>query len=312
MTTTDQEKSRWLVPEPSAVVEATMLDGTVILLRRHGNPDGIRIVLSHANGFASDAYYPFWSLLEDRFDLILYDFRNHGWNATSSLEAHSIPTFINDNESIAETINACFGSKPRVGVFHSLSGQTAAFEATQVQDAYAALVLFDPFFCPPGCDPQHRTRLEQTMGAMEESARKRRNAFESIPAYVERLSRSPAFEKVRPGVADLIAEATLRPSRDGSAFELCCPPEYEAKIYEQGFQYATSVDIDLLSIPVKVVGSDPVEPHSFLPTVAMDEIIKLNYDFIPETTHFLQLEEPEECVAAMLDFIERKVPNAAR
>ena len=54
---------------------------------------------------------------------------------------------------------------------------------------------------------------------------------------------------------------------------------------------------------MKVIGSDPVAPHSFLPTVAMDEIVALNYDFIPETTHFLQLEQPEQCVAAMLEFI---------
>ena len=35
----------------------------------------------------------------------------------------------------------------------------------------------------------------------------------------------------------------------------------------------------------------------------MDEIVALNYDFVPETTHFLQLEEPEQCVGAMLDFV---------
>ena len=35
----------------------------------------------------------------------------------------------------------------------------------------------------------------------------------------------------------------------------------------------------------------------------MNEIMALNYDFIPETTHFLQLEEPEQCVAALLQFI---------
>ena len=35
----------------------------------------------------------------------------------------------------------------------------------------------------------------------------------------------------------------------------------------------------------------------------MDEIIVLNYDFVPDTTHFLQLEEPELCVDAMLDFV---------
>ena len=40
------------------------------MFRRHGNPVGARLVLSHANGLAADAYYPFWSLLCDRFDPI--------------------------------------------------------------------------------------------------------------------------------------------------------------------------------------------------------------------------------------------------
>ena len=310
MPISDHVERRWTVPEPIAVGEATMDDGTTILLRRHGNSDGIRIVLSHANGFASDAYYPFWTLLEDQFDLILYDFRNHGWNETGSLDAHSIQTFVRDNERIAQSIDAQFGRKPRVGVFHSLSGQTAAFEATQVQDAYAALVLFDPFFCPPGCDPRHRYRLERTMGSMADAARRRTTTFESTSAYAERMSRSPMFERIRPGVADLIAETTLRLATDRSTFELRCPREFEAKIYEQGFQYAASVDIDALSCPVKVIGSDPAEPHSFLPTVAINEIMSLNYDFIPETTHFLQLENPEECVVTMLEFIEQIQPIA--
>lgn len=310
MTNREKAEPLWRVPEPLEVVEATMADGSVIFIRRHGDPDGVRLVLSHANGFASDAYYPFWSLLEDRFDLILYDFRNHGWNTRSSLEAHSIPTFVSDNERIAETIKTHFGEKPCIGVFHSLSGQTAAFEATQVRDAYAALVLFDPFFCPPGCDPRHKARLERTMVGMAEASRKRRTDFESTIAYAERMRGSPAFERLRPGVVDLIAEATLRQVDDGLAFKLRCPREYEAKIYEQGRHYANSVEIDALTCPVKVIGSDPAEPHSFLPTVAMDEILQLNYDFIPETTHFLQLEEPNECVSTMLAFIDQVLPEA--
>lgn len=310
MTVSKKTEPRWSVPQPLAVEEAEMEDGASIFLRRHGNHEGIRIVLSHANGFAADAYYPFWSLLEDRYDLILYDFRNHGWNPTGSLDAHSIPTFVRDNERIARAIEAHFGAKPRVGVFHSLSGQTAAVEATLQTGSYEALVLFDPFFCPNGCDPMHRDRLERTMSGMAESAQRRRTTFESTTAYAERMRRSPAFERLQPGVVDLIARTTLRPAPDGSTFELRCPREYEAKIYEQGFQYASSVDINALTCPVKVIGSDPIEPHSFLPTVAMDEIIELNYDFVPETTHFLQLEEPEECVATMLDFIEQAIPSA--
>ena len=206
MTVSNNVEPLWSVPEPLAVNEATLDDGTVIMLRRHGNPDGTRIVLSHANGFATDAYYPFWSLLQDQFDLILYDFRNHGWNKTSSLEAHSIPTFVKDNGEIARAIEASFGVKPRIGVFHSLSGQTAAVEACQTHGAYAALVLFDPFFCPPGCDPRHKDRLERTMSGMAEAALRRRSTFESTIGYAERLRQNPAFKRLRPGVAELIAK----------------------------------------------------------------------------------------------------------
>ena len=48
------------VPEPDEILPLSMEDGAEIIVRRHGNPDGKRIILSHGNGFASDAYFPFW------------------------------------------------------------------------------------------------------------------------------------------------------------------------------------------------------------------------------------------------------------
>ncbi|MCY4629986.1 MAG: hypothetical protein OXE75_03735, partial [bacterium] len=62
---TDDSSTRWAIPEPLETIDARMADGTVITLRRHGNPDGRRLVLSHGNGLAIDLYYPFWSLLAD-------------------------------------------------------------------------------------------------------------------------------------------------------------------------------------------------------------------------------------------------------
>ena len=32
----------------------------------------------------------------------------------------------------------------------------------------------------------------------------------------------------------------------------------------------------------------------------------MDYDFIPEATHFLQLEKPAECVAVTREFLERR------
>ncbi|MYF86845.1 MAG: hypothetical protein F4178_10770, partial [Rhodospirillaceae bacterium] len=67
----------WTVPEPHSVCEVAIDERTVIIVRRHGNPDaGVRLVLSHGNGLAVDLYYPFWSLLADEFDLMVYDIRN--------------------------------------------------------------------------------------------------------------------------------------------------------------------------------------------------------------------------------------------
>ena len=95
-----QESSHWRLPEPLAVCEAHGSDGATIILRRHGNPEGPRLVLSHANGLAADSYFPFWSLLCDRFDLVLYDFRNHGGNPVGDLRTHNIPSFVRDNSYV--------------------------------------------------------------------------------------------------------------------------------------------------------------------------------------------------------------------
>ena len=71
---------RWNVPTPLETVRVQMADGAPITLRRHGNPSGPRMVFSHGNALAADLYYPFWSLLMDCFDIMLYDVRSHGWN----------------------------------------------------------------------------------------------------------------------------------------------------------------------------------------------------------------------------------------
>ena len=121
----------WRVPEPPAVHEVRLGGGAVTALRRHGNPSGPRIVLSHGNSLAIDLYYPFWSRLAADFDLVLYDLRNHGWNAVGPLRSHNVPTLIDDHLRIQEAIATEFGRKPQAGVFHSLSGLVSLLSPTR-------------------------------------------------------------------------------------------------------------------------------------------------------------------------------------
>ena len=98
------------IPDPLESAQIRMADGAPITLRRHGNPSGARIVFSHGNGLAADLYYPFWSLLTDRFEIILYNYRSHGWNPVWNRQTHTFPTMVGDSQRIVRAIDDHFGA----------------------------------------------------------------------------------------------------------------------------------------------------------------------------------------------------------
>ncbi len=290
----------WDVPEPRSVREVRMEDGTVISLRRHGNPTGPRLVLSHGNGLAIDLYFPFWSLLLDEFDLVVFDLRNHGWNALTATRNHNIITFTQDQGIILEAIDRHFGAKPKVGVFHSVSA-LATLLSTSARDGFAGLVLFDPPICSRG---RSYVEFEEAAQRMAAFARRRASRFPTRRHLVELLPYSPTFQRVVPGVFDLLSVTTLREAEDGEGFELCCPPHYEAQIIEYAGNFAVLVDFEQVHCPVKVLGADPTLPYSYLPTFDLRHVVRVDYDWLPGATHFLQLEQPSECVSSMREFLE--------
>ena len=297
------EAPRWEIPRPLAVREAQGAGGVPILLRRHGNPDGPRLVVSHANGLAADAYYPFWSLLCDRFDLILYDFRNHGWNPVGDLGAHNMSTFVRDNRRVVWAIDRYFGDKPKTGVFHSLSAVAAVLQAVS-DTAFSALVLFDPPTSGRDRDSQDIRKLAH---GLAERARKRRDRFQTSEELTERLVRARALERLVPGAAELIARTTLRPSaRRRTRVRAALSARVRSPGLRGGVQLGRASDVRSLSCPTKIIGADPTVPFSFLPSVDLRDVVALDYDFVPETTHFLQLEQPQACMDLMLDFLGRQ------
>ena len=290
----------WEVPEPTAVHDVRVDDGTVITLRRHGNPEGPRLVLSHGNGLAIDLYYPFWSLLADDFDLVVYDQRNHGWNTVTALDNHNIPTLVSDHDLIMEAIDRYFGQKPKIGVFHSFSALTTLISRTK-GSGFAARVLFDPPLCKPG---RNYWDFEDAATRLASLARGRTYRFKTREQLVDLLGFLPSFGGVVPGLLELFAHTTLRESPGGQGYELRCPREYEAQIIDYAGIYAVLVDFRTLNCPTKVIGADPTVPFSYLPSLDLSDTMTVDYDFLPETTHFLQLEEPEQCVEAMREFVE--------
>ena len=291
----------WQVPEPLSVFKVRASGGASIFVRRHGNPNGPRMVLSHGNGFAIDAYYPFWSHFTGHFDVVVHDIRNHGWNPVGDRRAHNLPMFVDDAECIVREIDRRFGKKPRIGVFHSLPSMVALRQASAGGDGFSALVLFDPPVCPPGGFPED---MEGIGRKLCDGALRRKDRFDTPEAFAERLCEIPVFARMRPGAIDLFARATLRRAPDGEGYELSCPRECEARINEFIFVWSIMVDSGSVACPVKVIGADPTVPSSFMPSMDLSQLIHVDYDFVPETSHFLQFEEPERCAAMTLAFLE--------
>ena len=68
---------------------------------------------------------------------------------------------------------------------------------------------------------------------------------------------------------------------------------------------AVMVDYTTLECPVKVLGADPTMPFAYLPATHVSDFVTVDYDFL-ETTHFLQLEQPDACRDVVLEFLRER------
>ena len=133
--------------------------------------------------------------------------------------------------------------------------------------------------------------------------RSRTERFTTLSQFTDVLPIAPAFRRMVPGVWELLARTTLREDESGGGYILRCPREYEAQVSDYARAFAALVDFDAIGCPIKVIGADPTLPFSYLPSFQPGELVDVDYDFLPETTHFLQLEKPEECVAELRRFL---------
>lgn len=291
--------SVWEVPQPISIRVLEMDDGALVTVRRHGNPDGPRLVLSHGTGLAIDQYYPFWSLLADVFDVVVYDLRNHGWNPVGDVRGHDFPGLINDQQLVHSGIQRHFGAKPTFGVFHSLSALTSLLSPTRGAE-FARRILFDPPVSTLGAT--HAEFLRAIRSAIEMTGR-RAYRFRTREDYVTLLRGMPRFDLLAPAALRLMAQTTLRESPDDEGYELCCPREHETRL-ARGFEaYSLVSNLGAMGCPTLIVGADADSPYSYMPPFKPDGIPGVDYEFLPGTTHFLPLEKPEDCAAIVIEYI---------
>ena len=290
------------LPAPRATADVALKGGAAVVLRRHGNPGGPRILLSHGNGLAADSYYPFWSRFLNDFDLFLFDCRNHGWNSTGDRTYHNPRIFAEDLDTIVPEMGRLFGEKPCVGIFHSLTALVSLLLPSRGA-AFEALILFDPPLCKPGMSQwEFETHVEELV----RNIRLRATHFRTLDEFVEVMEYSSMFRGLDSRSRLLLAQTTLRRRPDGKGYDLRCPPAYEAQAGEFITAYAALADMESMRCPIKVIGADPTMPYTYLPSFDARLVAKIDYDFIPAAGHFVPLEAPARSHALSVEFLERE------
>jgi pimeloyl-ACP methyl ester carboxylesterase len=299
------EATEHLIPAPRASFDAVMSDGAVIRIRQHGNPRGPRLLLSHGNGLAIDGYFPFWGPLREKYEVIVFDQRNHGQNPLGDPAAHTWARLVEDLEEICRAIGAKLGRRRAAGVFHSLSAVVSAAHALEYGRRFDALVLFDPPIHPREGHPLRYAQSDDK-SSLASRARRRTERYRD-PAELARGFRR-GFKHWVPEAYEMMARATLRRDPETGDWTLACPRELEARIFSANADPALWPRMAHCPVPVKLVCGDPEHEQVAAPALigrAMARELGLEYEAIPGTTHFLQIEKPAECIRAMESFLRK-------
>lgn len=293
------------LPAPSLHFDVELDDGARIRVRRHGNPGGARVLLSHGNGFASDAYFPYWRYLLHDYDLMIFDFRNHGQNVPAEPPNHTYAQLGRDLDRVVQDIGSRTGAKMTIGIFHSMSARTAMKHAIEIGWCWDALLLFDP---PDVAPPGHSTyaAMEAFEKRLTEFARNRRRQFASVQELADEYLLSRATSRWVPGAHELMARSVLRKNPNGGGFVLTCAPENEAGIYAEAMTLNLWPMASEFGGPVKLLGADPAmkgTPATAAANQALGQEGKYDYACVKDTGHLMQIERPDECYRLTMEFL---------
>lgn len=288
-----------------------MADGAVIRVRRHGNLKGPRVVMSHGNGFAMDGYYPLWRLMEGRYEVVLFDLRNHGLNPFHGPHGHCIENFVTDIDRVLAEIPKRWGRKTTVGAFHSVAAVSNLALAVTLGWRWDALVVFDPPLVPGDGHPLQAMALDSEE-RLAGWALKRPSRYGSPEELAAMFSGAKTHYRWVAGAHLGMARAVLREDGAGG-FVLRCPRRLESAVYACNMDSTVWPRLGEIPGPLKFVGADPTTEDHLWPSVtnrAIGETFGHAYECIDDTNHLLQIERPAECLRALESFLAEHGINA--
>jgi pimeloyl-ACP methyl ester carboxylesterase len=277
-------------------------DGATASVRVYGH--GPRVICSHGNGLAIDAFQSFWRLFTDDYETVVFDFRHHGLSSPyRDAIPHVWPQLIRDYDAIMTGITRELGAAPSLGAFHSMSALTTLLHAAEYPSPWIGIVGFEP----PATPPSHYPEFEIFRGdnsRLAERAAKRRSEFPDVQELYDSYRRSSAFAGVDDAGLQALAASTLRWNDDKQLYELACAREFEGSIFAMQYLEGAWERMCKVTVPVQIVTGQPKTGTSPFNDIERAFARDGGFAFttVPDASHFMQMEKPAECAAIVRAF----------
>jgi pimeloyl-ACP methyl ester carboxylesterase len=251
---------------------------------------GPPLVLVHATGFLAALWRPIAEQLSARFRVVAFDQRGHG-DSDLPTGGYDFETYATDLQRVIEALG-----RPIV-VGHSSGATTAVVHAAARPGVISRAVLIEPILprpewgqAPPG---------GRSANSLAEGARKRRAVWPSAEELFQAYRERDTFRGWREDVLRIYAQEGTRPRDDGQV-ELKCPPEVEGKFFESVMLMDFWPLVARVACPSLVLWGAESHMRERLAEHVQEALPRARTVVVPETTHFLPQERPDE-VARLID-----------
>lgn len=270
-------------------IQVSSTDGVTVVAHDHGG-DGPAVILSHATGFHGRYWDPIVARLPAGHRYVGIDLRGHGDSVVpDGVSMH----WRGMGEDVLAVVDALeLGSVRAVG--HSMGGCAVIRAEIERPGTIEAAWLCEPIIFPNDAGPALTTEGDSRMA---ETARKRREVFDSIDAVLERYGSRPPFSAVHPEALRAYVTHGFREQDDGTVI-LKCRRETEAEVFVNA-QTDTYDHLGSVMAPVTVAGSgDGDGPAKFAPGVAA-ALPNATFEYYGDLSHFAPLEDPDRIAGAI-------------
>ncbi len=263
-----------------------------------------QIHFCHGNSLSAGTYFPFLEKLS-RHDLKIFatDIRGHGFSTKENTNPiGNWDIFIKDLEQIIISIT----DPPVIGIGHSIGGYFTYAAAALFPHLFSKVILLDPIILSSRI--VFLASLIRKLGvsknlSLSRNARNKKSEFNSKKEALAHYSGKGMFKSWQSAFVKAYVDTAIEKDT-ATTWELCCNPEFEAKLYQlvpfNTWHHAKKIDV-----PVLVVRGEKSDMFSKKSGIRLSKNIKnCNFMELDNLGHFLMMEDPDRIIDTILPFIQ--------